>query len=70
MKIGDLIDVKCWKTQSFRMRFGVGMIIESRRGNHPIVGSQWTNWHTVLFSKNGVEKEFYEGDLAPLGYWI
>jgi len=70
MQVGDLIDVKCWKTQSFRMRYGIGMIIETRRGNHPMVGSQPANWHTVLFAKNGAEKEFCEDDLAPMGYWI
>jgi hypothetical protein len=70
MKVGDLIDVKIWKTPSFRARFGVGMIIDTKKDRHPMVGNQWVDYHTVFFGKNGVTKYFCAEDLAPLGYWI
>ena len=70
MKVGDLVDIKIWKSLTFRTRFGVGMIIDTKKDRHPIVGSQWVDFHTVFFGKIGVAKYFCAEDIAPLGYWI
>jgi len=68
MKVGDLIDVKIWKHNP--MRWGIGMIIGTQKDRHPIVGSQWVDFHTVFFVEVGVTKYFCAEDLAPVGYWI
>jgi hypothetical protein len=69
MKVGDLIEVKIWSERR-RTQLGVGVVVGTRRGRDPINGAAWINWHLVSFPKNGVEKEFEEHSVAPLGnYW-